>query len=256
MSGSVTVVGLGPGDPRHVTPAASAALEKAQHLIGYGPYLARVDARPDQVVHATDNRVELQRAEHALALAAAGENVAIVSSGDAGIFAMAATLFEALEGQEARGEATNSVAVSVIPGVTAMAAAAARLGAPLGHDFCAISLSDNLKPWDTVVRRVRAAAEADFVMAFYNPISKARPWQLGEIFDLLREHRDPETVVMFATAISRQDEAVRVVPLAEARSDMADMRTLVIVGSSATRCLTNGAGAPWVYTPRKAAVSV
>jgi len=249
VSGHIHVIGLGPGDAAHVTPAASEALAQATHLIGYGPYLSRVVARPDQVVHASDNRVELDRAHHALSLAAAGEAVAIVSSGDAGIFAMAATVFEAIEGL---GEAGRLVDVTVLPGVTAMAAAAARLGAPLGHDFCAVSLSDNLKPWETILRRVRAAAEADFVLSFYNPISKARPWQLGKVFDLLREIRASETPVIFATAISRPDEQVRVVSLDAAEPEMADMRTLVIVGSSATRCITRGDGAPWVYTPRKA----
>lgn len=245
-------MGLGPGDSSHVTPAAKAALDQARHLIGYGPYVARVEARDDQIVHATDNRVELDRATHALQLAASGEAVAVVSSGDAGVFAMAAAVFEALENTESD---FDSVDVGVVPGITAMNAAAARLGAPLGHDFCAISLSDNLKPWDLVVRRVRAAAEADFVMAFYNPISKARPWQLGEILDMLRGIHDPQTPVMFATAVSRSDEAIKIVALADAKAEMADMRTLVIVGSSATRCIPRRGGDQWVYTPRSVAVS-
>ncbi|MCY4311985.1 MAG: precorrin-3B C(17)-methyltransferase [Rhodospirillaceae bacterium] len=252
MSGHIHVVGLGPGDAAHVTPAASAALAQAGHLIGYGPYLARVSARPGQVIHASDNRAEMERAHHALSLAAAGETVAIVSSGDAGIFAMAATLFEAIE---TLGEAGQRVDVTVVPGVTAMVAAAARLGAPLGHDFCAISLSDNLKPWETILGRVRAAAEADFVLAFYNPISKARLWQLGEILKLLRTIRAPRTPVIFATAISRPDEHVQVVDLANAEPKMADMRTLVIVGSSASRCVPRGDDDVWIYTPRRAAAA-
>ena len=243
------MVGLGPGDERHRTPAAEEALREARHLVGYGPYLARIPVRESQTVHASDNREELQRARHALQLAAAGETVAVVSSGDAGVFAMAATLFEALE-----AEGAPDVEISIVPGVTAMIAAAARIGAPLGHDFCAISLSDNLKPWETVLKRVRAAAEADFVMALYNPISKARPWQLGKVLEVLRGLRAPDTPVVFATAVSRPDEEIVVTRLSEARAEMADMRTLVIVGSSETRCIPRGAGGVWVYTPRRAPV--
>ena len=249
MSGRVAIVGLGPGGADHMTPAASETLERATHLIGYGPYLKRVAARDDQTVHASDNRVELDRANHALQLAGEGECVAVVSSGDAGVFAMAATVFEAID---ANPDAYAGIDVSVIPGVTAMVAAAARLGAPLGHDFCAISLSDNLKPWETIVQRIRAAATADFVLALYNPISKARPWQLGEVFKILRELRDAATPVMFATAVSREDEAIEITTLATADPELADMRTLVIVGSSATRCIDRPGNDPWVYTPRRA----
>ena len=249
MRGRLYVVGLGPGDARHLTPAAEDAIGEARHLVGYGPYLARTPVRADQRVHASDNREELARARHALALAAAGETVALVSSGDAGVFGMAATLFEALE---AAGD--PDVEIVVVPGVTAMIAAAARIGAPLGHDFCAISLSDNLKPWETVLRRVRAAAEADFVIAMYNPLSRARPWQLGEALEALRGLRAPQTPVVFATAVSRPDEAIAVTTLAEARAELADMRTLVIVGSSATRALPRAGGGVWVYTPRRAPV--
>ena len=249
MSGHIQVVGLGPGDERHRTAAAEEALREARHLVGYGPYLARIPVRNGQTAHASDNREELDRAHHALRLAAGGETVALVSSGDAGVFAMAATLFEALETFGA-----PDVEITVVPGVTAMIAAAARTGAPLGHDFCALSLSDNLKPWDTVLRRVRAAAEADFVMALYNPISKARPWQLGKVLESLRDLRAPDTPVIFATAVSRPDEDIVVTPLSEARSEMADMRTLVIVGSSETRCIPRGADGVWIYTPRRAPV--
>ncbi|MCY4065819.1 MAG: precorrin-3B C(17)-methyltransferase, partial [Rhodospirillaceae bacterium] len=219
----------------------------ARHLVGYGPYLARIPVRDGQVVHASDNREELDRARTALRLAAEGESVAIVSSGDAGVFAMAATLFEAVE-----ADGSPDCGISVVPGVTAMTAAAARAGAPLGHDFCAMSLSDNLKPWETILARVRAAAGADFVMAFYNPVSKARPWQFGKVLDLLRELRAPDTPVVFATAVSRPDEEIVVTTLAEAAPDMADMRTLVIVGSSATRSIPRAGEGAWVYTPRRA----
>ena len=250
MSGLIYVVGLGPGGECHRTPAAEEALRKARHLIGYGPYLARVPVREDQIVHASDNREELDRARHALQLAADGETVAVVSSGDAGVFAMAATLFEAVEASGPQHGADFDI--SIVPGVTAMTAAAARIGAPLGHDFCAISLSDNLKSWDTVLQRVRAAAGADFVLALYNPVSKARPWQLGTVLDLLRDVRAPDTPVIFATAVSRPDEEIVVVPLSAAETGMADMRTVVIVGSSATRSIPRGADGVWVYTPRRA----
>lgn len=249
MSGRIHVVGLGPGDATHRTPAVEDALGEARHLVGYGPYLDRIPVRDGQTVHVSDNREEFQRANHALRLAADGEIVAVVSSGDAGVFGMAATLFEALE-----AEGAPDVEIAVVPGVTAMIAAAARAGAPLGHDFCAISLSDNLKPWETVLRRVRAAAEADFVMALYNPISKARPWQLGAVFELLGGLRAPDTPVVFATAVSRPDEEIVVTSLSEARPGMADMRTLVIVGSSETRRIRRGNGGVWVYTPRRASV--
>lgn len=248
--GSVTVVGLGPGDPRLITPAASAALERAQDLIGYGPYVARVPERPGLVRHPTDNRVEVERARHALSLATRGRHVAVVSGGDPGVFAMAAALFEALE----HGPADwRDLTIAIEPGITAMLAAAARLGAPLGGDFCALSLSDNLKPWAVVTARLEAVLRADFVIALYNPISTARPWQLGAALDLAAEHRRPETPVAFARAIGRPDEAIRVMPLGQARNASADMATLVILGASSTRLITREAGPPFVYTPRKVA---
>ena len=252
MSGQLYVVGLGPGGQEHTTPAASEALARAGHLVGYGPYLARVDARPDQVRHASDNREEVRRARRALDLARDGQTVAVVSSGDAGVFAMAATLFEAID---AEPDAWPDVELSIVPGVTAMIAAAARLGAPLGHDFAAVSLSDNLKPWETVLKRIEAAAAADFVLALYNPISRARPWQLGAAFDRLRALRPETTPVMFATAVSRADERIEVTTLAAADPSQADMRTLVIVGSTATRRIDRPDGASWVYTPRRAAAA-
>jgi len=205
-AGALTVVGLGPGDPRWLTPAAAQALGEATDLVGYGPYLDRAPIRPGQRRHASDNRVELERARFALGLAAGGARVAVVSGGDPGVFAMAAAVFEALEGEPA----WRAVPVTVEPGVTAMLAAAARVGAPLGGDFCALSLSDNLKPWALVERRLRAALAADFVIALYNPISAARPWQLGAALEIAAGARDPETPVVFARAVGRTDEAVTV----------------------------------------------
>ena len=247
MSGRLRIVGLGPGPERWMTPEAADEVARATDLIGYAPYLARLAPRADQVVHASDNRVELDRARAALALVAQGRHVAVVSGGDPGIFAMAAAVFEAIEHGDA---AWRSLDVAVAPGVSAMQAAAARLGAPLGHDFCAISLSDNLKPWPLVARRLRAAAEGDFVLALYNPASVARPRQIYEAFDLLRGLKAPTTPVVFARAIGRADERVVVATLGEADPGVADMSTLVIIGSSATRLLTRAGAQPFVYTPR------
>jgi precorrin-3B C17-methyltransferase len=248
MTGRLIVIGLGPGAAELVTPAAKAALESVTDVFGYGPYVARVPAREGQRQHVSDNREELVRAGEALTLASSGKHVAIVSSGDPGVFAMAAAVYEAIE----RGEpAWRDVDVTVIPGVSAMLAAAARIGAPLGHDFCVISLSDNLKPWDLVVKRLEAAAKGDFVIALYNPASKARPWQLRHALDLIAEHRPGKTPVVFAQAVSRPEERIEILPLAEAHGFPTDMRTLVLIGSSATRVMQGPRG-PIVYTPRHA----
>jgi precorrin-3B C17-methyltransferase len=250
VTGSVTVVGLGPGDPRYLTPAAAAALDAAQDLVGYVPYVARVPERPGLVRHASDNRVEVDRARHALELAAAGRRVAVVSGGDPGVFAMAAAVFEALE---AGDPAWRALPITVEPGITAMLAAAARAGAPLGGDFCAISLSDNLKPWEVITARLSAVLVADLVVALYNPISRARPWQLGAALALAAEHRAPDTPVILARAVGRPDETIRVLPLAEAGAAEADMATLVMIGASATRLIPREGQAPFVYTPRSVA---
>ncbi len=249
MTGRLTIVGLGPGAEALQTPQASAAIEAATDLFGYITYLDRVPVRHGQTRHGSDNREEIARARAALEIAYAGKDVAIVSSGDPGVFAMAAAVFEAIEDGE---PAWRGIEVTVVPGISAMFAAAARLGAPLGHDFCAISLSDNLKPWEMVIRRLDAAAAADFVIALYNPISKARPWQLGAALDLVRAHRAPSTPVIFATAVSRDDEEIEIADLANADPARADMRTLVLIGSSATRLIPRPDGEPWVYTPRRA----
>jgi precorrin-3B C17-methyltransferase len=250
VSGSLTVVGLGPGDPSLLTESARRALDAAEDLIGYIPYVARVPERPGLVRHASDNRVEVDRARHALELAASGRRVAVVSGGDPGVFAMAAAVFEALE----QGEpAWRDLAITVEPGITAMLAAAARLGAPLGGDFCALSLSDNLKPWDVITARLEAVLRADLVVALYNPISRARPWQLGAALGIAAEIRAADTPVVFARAVTRPDEALRVMTLAEARDAPADMATLVIIGASATRLIPRAEGLPFVYTPRSVA---
>lgn len=248
MSGRVLIVGLGPAGEELRTPQAEAALAAATDIVGYEPYVARVPVREGQRRHPSDNRVELERARHALGMAAEGRVVAVVSSGDAGVFAMASTVFEAIEAGE---PAWRALDVEVIPGISAMFAAAARLGAPLGHDFCAISLSDNLKPWEVVTARLRAAAEAGFVIALYNAISKARPWQLGAALDLLRTVLPGETLVAFATAVGQPKERIDITTLAAARTDTLGMNTLVLIGTHATRRIERPAGAPWVYTPRR-----
>lgn len=249
MIGTLTVVGVGPGRSELMTPAAADAIARATDLIGYGPYLDRVAASPaGQVRHATGNRVELDRARHALELAISGRRVAVVSGGDPGVFAMAAAIFEAVE---AGPPDWRQLDIRVEPGVTAMLAAAAEIGAPLGGDFCAISLSDNLKSWSTITRRLDAAAAGDFVIALYNPLSKARPHQLGEAFEILRRTKSPATIVVMVRAAGSGEARRIVTTLAEVDATQADMRTLVLIGSSATRLIARDGPDAWVYTPRR-----
>lgn len=252
MSGRLAVVGMGPGSAGLVTPDAAAALAAADAVYGYGPYLDRVPARAGQARHPTDNREEIGRARAALEAAAGGASVAMVSGGDPGVFAMAAAVCEAVEHGPA---AWRGIDLSVQPGVTAMLALAARAGAPLGHDFCAISLSDNLKPWALVERRLAAAAGAGFAVALYNPVSRARPWQLRAAFDVLRGALPGATPVVFGRAVARDGEAVTVAALDGAAAVPADMATCVIVGSAATRVVQRPGLPPLVYTPRSVAES-
>ncbi|WP_284759810.1 precorrin-3B C(17)-methyltransferase [Agrobacterium sp. fls2-241-TYG-188a] len=247
MSGRLTVVGLGPGNTGQVTPEALEAVREADDFFGYIPYLDRLSLAPHQRRHASDNREEISRAEAALTIAAAGGKVCVVSGGDPGVFAMAAAVCEAIENGP---EHWRQIDLRVVPGVTAMLAVAAKAGAPLGHDFCAISLSDNLKPWSLIEKRLIAAADAGFVMAFYNPVSKARPHQLTTAFDVLRAHLPGTVPVIFGRAAGRVDERINVVPLSEASSDMADMATCIIVGSVETRLIDRAGQAPIVYSPR------
>ncbi|WP_022681668.1 precorrin-3B C(17)-methyltransferase [Sphingobium bisphenolivorans] len=249
MSGWIAVAGLGPGAQALITPEVSEALAAATDVIGYIPYVARVAQRPGLTLHPSDNRVELDRAAHALTLAAQGARVVIVSSGDPGVFAMASALFEALEAGPPEWRALD---LRVFPGITAMLAAAARAGAPLGHDFCAINLSDNLKPWPLIERRLRLAAQADFAMAFYNPRSKSRAEGFARTLDILREECGPDRLILFARAVTTPEEQLAITTLGQATPDMADMRTMVIIGSSQTR-LIDRPGRPILYTPRHAA---
>ena len=243
MTGSLTIAGLGPGDAALITPEVSVALSEATDVLGYAPYVARVPARDGLRLHPSDNRMELSRAGEALKLAAEGRSVVLVSSGDPGVFAMAAAVFEALEA----APELQDLSIRVLPGVTAMLAAAARAGAPLGHDFCAINLSDNLKPWPVIEKRLRLAAEADFAIAIYNPRSKGRPDGFARALDILKDAGCGERTVIFAHAVTTPKERIETLLLSEARAEMADMATLVIVGNSATRRVGR-----WVYAPRRA----
>jgi len=249
MTGSLRIVGLGAGAPGWLTPEAAAALAEASDLVGYKSYVDRVAPEPGQARHVSDNREEASRAICALRLAAAGRRVAVVSSGDPGVFAMAAAIFEAIEAGAPEWRALD---IAVLPGITAVLAAAARVGAPLGSDFCVLNLSDNLKPWALIARRLRLAAEADFVIALYNPASLARPRQIHEAFAILRATRSGQTPVVFAAAIGQRGEKIVVSSLAEADPAIADMRTLVIIGASSTRLIPRADGGVWVYSPRRA----
>jgi precorrin-3B C17-methyltransferase len=249
--GRLAVVGLGPGSTAWRTPEAAERLDAATDLVGYGPYLRQIGALGEhQEAHPFPNRKEAERAAYALDLAASGRDVAIVSSGDPGIFAMATAVVEELHRENASAR-WSEVDVTIIPGVTAATAAAARIGAPLGHDLCLISLSDVLKPWDVIEQRVRAAAAADFVIALYNPLSRHRPWQLQRALDLLGEHRNAQTPVVEAHDVGRPGETISTLTLGRVDPAAVDMGTVLIVGSSTTRQFVDGAGRSWVYTPRR-----
>ncbi|MFD5656249.1 precorrin-2 C(20)-methyltransferase [Streptomyces hirsutus] len=244
--GEVVVVGTGPAGPLWLTPESRGALAAADDLVGYTTYLDRVPVRAGQRRHGSDNRVEAERAEFALQLALQGSRVAVVSGGDPGVFAMATAVLEAASAQE-----YTDVPVRVLPGVTAANAAAARAGAPLGHDYATVSLSDRLKPWEVIAERLRAAADADLVLALYNPGSRSRTWQVGKARDLLLEHRAPDTPVVVARDVGGADEQVRIVRLANLDPAEVDMRTVLLVGSSQTRVVRRGDGEEVVWTPRR-----
>jgi precorrin-2 C20-methyltransferase/precorrin-3B C17-methyltransferase len=242
----VTVVGLGPGDPAWLTPESAAAIAAATDLVGYRAYLARVPNRPGQHRHASGNTVEADRAALALDLAAKGGRVAVISSGDPGVFAMASAVLEQAASDPGRWA---DVGIEILPGVTAAQVVASRAGAPLGHDYCVISLSDRLKPWQVIADRVAAAAAADLVLALYNPASRTRTWQVGAVRDLVLRHRAPDTPVVVGRNIGRPGEGLSVTTLADLDAAAVDMNTLLIIGSSATRVFEQG-GRPAVFTPR------
>jgi cobalt-precorrin 5A hydrolase/precorrin-3B C17-methyltransferase len=247
--GRLAVIGLGPGAAELMVPAVKAELARCTDVLGYETYVRMAGPfRDDQVQHCTDNREEMQRARHAFRLAAEGRSVIVVSSGDPGVFAMAAAVLEALH--ESDDPAWHSVDLEILPGVSASLATAAQAGAPLGHDFCVMSLSDNLKPWSIIEKRLDLAAEADLALAFYNPISKARPWQLGRALEIVAQHRTPETPVVLGRDIGRPGQTLRTTTLGALTPDQVDMRTMVLIGSSTTCTFPRATGGDWVYTPR------
>ncbi|MFJ3073905.1 precorrin-3B C(17)-methyltransferase [Pseudomonas sp. NPDC087029] len=247
--GRLAVIGLGPGAAELMVPAVKAELGRAEDVLGYETYVRMAGPfRDDQVLHCTDNREEMQRARHAFELAAQGRSVVVVSSGDPGVFAMAAAVLEALHASD--DPAWHRVDLQMLPGVSASLATAAQAGAPLGHDFCVMSLSDNLKPWSIIEKRLDLAAQADLVLAFYNPISRSRPHQLGRALEVVRRHREGNTPVVLGRDIGRPGQTLKVVSLAELVPEMVDMRTMVLLGSSTTCQFPKADGTQWVYTPR------
>jgi cobalt-precorrin 5A hydrolase / precorrin-3B C17-methyltransferase len=259
--GRLTVIGLGPGSADLMVPAARDALTHATDILGYATYVEMAGPfRADQRVHPTDNREEMQRARHAFELASGGRHVVMVSSGDPGVFAMASAVLEALDTSDASDASDRpqwaDVELQIVPGVSAAMATAAQAGAPLGHDFCMLSLSDNLKPWAVIESRVALAAQADLVMALYNPVSRARPWQLDRALDIVRASRAPDTTVVLGRDIGRPGASLVSTTLGKLSSADVDMRTMVIIGSSTTRVFStqpqsaHGTPREWVYTPR------
>jgi len=247
--GRLAVIGLGPGAADLMVPAVKAELARANDVLGYETYVRMAGPfRADQVLHCTDNREEMQRARHAFELAAQGRSVVVVSSGDPGVFAMAAAVLEALH--ESTDPCWHAVELEMLPGVSASLATAAQAGAPLGHDFCVLSLSDNLKPWAIIEKRLDLACQADLALAFYNPISRSRPWQLGKALEIVRQHRAPNTPIVLGRDIGRPGQTLRVITLGELTPEQVDMRTMVLVGSSTTCTFAKAAGGTWVYTPR------
>jgi len=247
--GRLAVIGLGPGAAELMVPAVKAELARCTDVLGYETYVRMAGPfRDDQVQHCTDNREEMQRARHAFELAAQGRSVVVVSSGDPGVFAMAAAVLEALH--ESSDPAWHQVELEILPGVSASLATAAQAGAPLGHDFCVMSLSDNLKPWSIIEKRLDLASQADLALAFYNPISRSRPWQLGRALEIVALHRTPETPVVLGRDIGRPGQTLRVTTLGQLTPEQVDMRTMVLIGSSTTCVFPRAGGGEWVYTPR------
>ncbi|WP_458377967.1 precorrin-3B C(17)-methyltransferase [Pseudomonas fluorescens] len=247
--GRLAVIGLGPGAAELMVPAVKAELARANDVLGYETYVRMAGPfRADQIMHCTDNREEMQRARHAFELAAQGRSVVVVSSGDPGVFAMAAAVLEALH--ESSEAAWHNVDLEILPGVSASLATAAQAGAPLGHDFCVLSLSDNLKPWEIIEKRLDLASQADLALAFYNPISRSRPWQLGRALEIVARYRTPQTPVVLGRDIGRPGQTLRVTTLGQLTPDQVDMRTMVLVGSSTTCVFSRVGGGDWVYTPR------
>lgn len=249
-AGKLAIVGTGPGATNWLSPEVRGVLTQATDWVGYKTYLDLVESlrTPEITRHESDNRVELDRAEMALDLASQGRSVVLISSGDPGIYAMASAVFEVLE-KKAKPQ-WSAITLQVCPGISAMQGAAARVGAPLGHDFCVISLSDILKPWEIIARRIELALQADLVIAFYNPVSKQRTWQLEKAKEILLKVRSYQTPIVLAHNLGRKGETVTVKLLGELTTQDADMRTVILIGSSKTRIVKQGNIKQWVYTPR------
>jgi cobalt-precorrin 5A hydrolase / precorrin-3B C17-methyltransferase len=248
--GSLAIIGLGPGSAQWMSSEAKTLLQSATDVVGYQTYLEL--ATPylsGQQCHGSDNRVERDRARQALNLAAEGRSVVVVSSGDPGIYAMAAAVLEVLEAEA--NPQWDALEIQITPGISAMQAAATSVGAPLGHDFCVISLSDNLKPWSVIERRIIAAAEADFAIAFYNPASKQRTWQLSRAKEILLQWRSADTPVVLAQSVGRPGANVEITKLAQLIPEAVNMQTILLIGSSQTRTFTDAKGKEWIYTPRQ-----
>lgn len=247
MTGWLRIIGLGAGKAQWLTPEASEILHQATDIVGYTPYVTSVPEAVTAKRHASDNGVEVERAEFALELAEKGAKVAVVSGGDAGIFGMAAAVFEAVEKGK---EEWRKLDIEVIPAVSAMLAAAARVGAPLGHDFAVISLSTYLKPWEIIEKRLRAASDGDFVLAIYNPTSKHRAGDLQNALNLLRELRGGDRIAIIATNVGRAQENIIVTTLAELNPELVTMQSLLLIGSSHTKTIERDVKSPFVFTPR------
>jgi len=246
--GSLFVVGLGPGDVDMILPKVAKVISLASDIVGYGPYVDRIKPRSNLTIHPSDNRVELDRARFALELALDGKTVVVVSSGDPSVFAMASAVFEVIENGPTE---FFEIDVTVLPGVTAMLAASAAVGAFLGHDFCTINLSDNLKPWDVIEKRLRLAIQGDFAIALYNPRSKARPDGLKKTLSILIDEGVGDRLIAFARDVSLPSQNLSSMRIVDATPEMADMRTVVLVGSSYTRKIKrDGVKNFYIYTPR------
>ncbi len=246
MSGWLKIVGLGAGNEKWLTPQASDILHTATDIIGYETYVNAVPKSVSAKRHASDNGVEVERADYALTLASSGAKVAVVSGGDAGVFGMAAAVFEAV----AENKKWQEIDIEVIPAISAMLAAAARIGAPLGHDFAVISLSDYLKPWEIIEKRLQAASDGDFVLAIYNPASKNRREQLIKALEILREKRNGETIAVIADNVGRAQEKITITNLEKINPELVTMQSLLLIGSSHTRLIERNGKEPLVFTPR------
>lgn len=247
------VVGTGPGNADLLTPKARTAIAASTDLVAYGLYLDLLgELCAGKTHHDLPLGEEIGRARLALDLAASGKATALISSGDIGIYAMATLVFELLD-QQLQGKENHpewlDVEIEVVPGISAMQAGSSRIGAMLGHDFCTISLSDLLTPWETIDKRIHSAGAGDFVVSFYNPVSKKRDWQLNHARDVLLQYRPASTPVLLGRQLTREDESIRIITLGELDAKDVDMFTLVSVGNSESKHILNGSK-EWVYTPR------